>query len=118
MCDLADGTNDVEAKTIRKARRSHVCRGCHETIRPGTRYVITSVLFDGSWSTWKHCMRCDAMYTHLTERAWKADDDIVIAPSLDCGEKYEHAWGEAPPESIAALAFALPEDFATKESTP
>ncbi len=111
MCGIADGTNDAQSMVTRTARKAHACWGCRETILPGHRYKVTSVLYDGSWTTWKHCLRCDAIYAHLLQLAWDAYDDIAVAPSLDCGEDYEDAWGEAPPERIAALAFALPGDF-------
>lgn len=116
MCDIADGYNDITNHEHRTARKEHVCEGCGETIRKGDTYHHTSALFDGHWSTWKHCERCNAMMQALFA---EADDPIAIDPGLNCGETWESIGYGAPPEHVAALAFWLPgEPLPTKETTP
>lgn len=110
MCDIADGYNDIEAVSHPRARVGHVCQGCGETIRPGDTYAVTRVLYDGHWDGWKHCLRCEAIHSHLLDKARESRDPIAIAPGLDCGLEYEDSWGVQPPPWIAALAFALPSD--------
>ena len=102
MCDLeADETCPVWDESYRKARVAHECSGCGETIRPGMSYRRTAVLWDGAWSTWKHCQRCAAIVDALRVRL----QECFTADTLDlaCGE----VWHD-PPEHVAALAFALP----------
>jgi hypothetical protein len=35
---------------------------------------------------------------------------------LSCGEEYEKHWGCPPPDEIAALAFATPQELQTRAS--
>lgn len=106
MCDVADETTKGWTEKWRIARKEHRCVGCHETIRAGDRYHYGSGVFDGSGFSVKHCARCWAMVEALEkkpDRVWGESVNIY----LDCGE----VWSD-PPDEIAALAFALPSDFA------
>lgn len=111
MCDIAEGTNAVESTVRRRARIPHECDACEEAIHPGDEYIRTSVLYDGHWDDWKHCLRCDAIYRALLERADSSPDHLHIEPGLDCGSSWLEAWGESPPPEVEALAFAIPSDL-------
>lgn len=82
------------------ARKSHPCHGCGESILPGHRYRRSAALYDGSWSTWKHCGRCATLIDALKDRMGEYTTDML---DLNCGE----VWDEPPPD-VEALAFALP----------
>lgn len=56
---------------------------------------------------WKRCARCEAIYQHLISIAYDPYEDHP-EPDLGCRHGYEEMHGRAPPEEIAALAFALP----------
>jgi len=83
-------------ETYRKARVTHVCFGCDETIRTGDRYRYLSGVWDHKGESFKHCIRCAALLDALPSGAMLG---------LDCGEVWED-----PPEHIAALAFWTPGD--------
>jgi hypothetical protein len=102
---------DICADQWRKARRSHRCCACREEIAPGHRYHRTTFLFDGAWSVYERCERCQAIFEHLSERmAESGDSEEYCAAALNCGHDYEERWRGPPPEAIAALAFWLPGD--------
>lgn len=105
MCDLVSDAADVYEQQRRRARKRHACEACGETIMPGDTYVHTSSLYDGSWSTWKHCLRCSAIFEALHAEAYP--DRIAIDPALNCGTEWADTFGEVPPH-IEALAFWLP----------
>jgi hypothetical protein len=96
----------VDART---ARKDHTCDACDETIRPGHKYTRTALLFEGAWRVTKRCVRCEAIFQHLTERM-KGSSEEWCDGELNCGHDYEERWREPPPEAIAALAFWLPGD--------
>lgn len=108
MCDIDyDGANQVESGQWRKAAKQHTCDACSETIRKGDRYHVWRALYDGHWSSMKHCARCWTIVDGLSSA------DFVPGPvdlHLDCGHTWEEASGEPPPPHIAALAFWLPGD--------
>lgn len=102
-------------ETWRTARVEHSCVGCDrcddsrctgKSIKPGHRYRRTAVLFDGSWMTWKHCIRCAAMLDALRPRLRECFTTDTL--DLSCGE----VWDD-PPEHVAALAFVLPGESVT-----
>ncbi len=65
--------------------------------------------FEGHWDTVKRCQRCEKIHAHLVEE--RSESDEWPNDRLDCGHGYEEMHGgEAPPDEIAALAFALPGD--------
>jgi hypothetical protein len=103
MCDAQSG--DYSQRIVRRARRWHECWACREPIEPGTYYALNNGVGDGFWWTIKHCMRCDAMVKALHDRGVR-----VVDLDLNCGEIWER-----PPEHVAALAFALPSDFAGEQ---
>lgn len=107
MCDGGfDGHNDVEDGEWRTARKAHECCACDLPIRKGDRYHVLRTLYDGSWSTSKHCARCWTMCDLLAAAPFT--DGVVL--TLDCGVSWEDASGEPPPAYVAALAFWLPGD--------
>lgn len=101
FCTIWDQTEPI-------ARKEHACCGCRETIQIGRRYRKTVTMFEGSWEVFKNCMRCAAMIDALKRRMGSYTTEIHY---LNCGE----VWNDPTPE-IAALAFALPQDF--QEITP
>jgi hypothetical protein len=102
MCDEeASSSCPVWDETERTARREHACSGCEETIAPGHTYRRTATLWEGKWSTWKHCKRCAAMVDAL--RPHLGDCFTTEVLDLACGA----VWDD-PPEHVAALAFVLP----------
>ena len=109
MCDLADGFNDITRVSRVKARKWHECVACHEVIGPGHVYINGSALYDGHWSSWKHCLRCDQIFRSISA---ESEDPVAIDIGLDCGETWESAFGVKPPLNVAALAFWLPKDGA------
>lgn len=103
MCDAPDEYSDVWNEKQRKARVEHTCCACKETIRRGDVYRVTSSLYDGSWDTWAHCLRCAAMLDALGKRDGGTS---AIAMELDCGV----VWEDPPPE-VAALAFLTKDEI-------
>jgi hypothetical protein len=91
------------------ARKPTQCQACDETIPAGAKYTRVGILFEGHWDTVKRCQRCEKIHAHLVEE--RSESDEWPNDRLDCGHGYEEMHGgEAPPDEIAALAFALPGD--------
>ena len=105
MCELADGHCDIHRNDLRKAIKDHKCFACDEPIRKGDKYYNGASLFDGSWTWWKRCQRCEAMFDHIQG---ETEDLLAIDARLACGETWESVFGCKPPEHVAALAFWLP----------
>jgi hypothetical protein len=106
MCDHGDyDGNDAEVSIWRRARIAHECCACELPIRRGDRYHIWRTLYDGSWSTLKHCERCWAMVDALGDADFTGGSVML---TLNCGETWDRASGGPPPPHIAALAFWLP----------
>lgn len=107
MCDLADPC-DIWDGTWPRARKSHSCQACAETIEPGHLYHRLASLYEGQWDHWKHCRRCWAIFEAIVD---KFRDDgagpVAVDLGLDCGESWKDVFGDVPPE-VEALAFALP----------
>jgi len=97
--------------TWRRARKAHVCCACHQTIRPRDRYHYTSIVFDGSAGSYKHCARCRMILENISA----ASGDYVYI-RLDCGQLWEDVIGKVPDE-IAALAFMTPDQAQTALET-
>ena len=110
MCDYDGEHPEFESRTWRTARKQHTCCACAETVRPGDRYHITAGRWDGQMETYKHCARCWG----VCEALWK-EGSSWIDFHLNCGETWESAFEEDPPAEVAALAFALPRDFAAAQ---
>jgi len=47
------------------ARKEHTCCECGRIIRIGERYRLEKNVFDGSFDTFKTCVDCDSVRTHL-----------------------------------------------------
>lgn len=102
MCDYdGDGADVVLRSAFVTARKVHKCFACRERIKAGDRYHIEQGKWDGEFTTYKHCLRCWSMVQAL----WRIKGLTFVEFGLDCGE----IWDD-PPESVAALAFALPGD--------
>lgn len=116
MCgaDRDDG-DDFRVAVKRTARTVHTCYACSETIRPGDRYNVFRSLYDGYWTTLKHCARCWAMVKILCNADFGSGTVVL---SLDCGDTWEDASGSPPPDDVAALAFWLPGDPLPGMATP
>jgi hypothetical protein len=112
VSSFSDGEScEVTDDVWRKARKTHTCSACRETIAPGQRYHRTFYVFEGDPGVVIRCARCEAIYTHLNARMRdEGDHGEYCAAELDCGDTYEERWEEAPPPEIAALAFWLPGD--------
>ena len=78
-------------ETVRKARKEHRCYACGETIRRGDRYRYTSGVWDGRGESFRHCLQCAAILSHLT--------DMGAEPllNLNCGHEYSEAFDVSPP---------------------
>ncbi len=57
MCDEASFRDERK----RKARKAHRCTECGREILPGESYTAGRMIWEGEWSTYKTCSRCDAM---------------------------------------------------------
>jgi hypothetical protein len=102
MCDVDyDEAVKVWDELTRKARMRHQCTGCREIIEPGHVYRRTATLFDGRWTTYKHCLRCSVIVDALRLKPDHEFGETTLL--LACGEVWEN-----PPPHIEALAFALP----------
>jgi hypothetical protein len=103
MCEL-DTDHAVTSSERRRARKLHVCCACGETIPVAALHVYTTQLYGGDWQHWRHCARCWLMVDAVISRGescyWQ----------LDCGASWEAAFGAAPPDDVAALAFLTPRE--------
>lgn len=107
MCEDADGCNDIESHDIARAQKRHICSGCGSAILPGQFYTRSSVLYDGHWSSWKHCGRCARLMEELLD---KHGAYTAVDPEFCCGLTWRDAFDEDPPEEIQALAFVNPNE--------
>lgn len=101
MCH-ADEFLSVCRPEDRRARKSHACAACSETIGPGEQYRRWFAIVDGEPMVTKQCWRC---YLIWTEIAARTEDPVLL--TLDCEASWADVFGEMPPE-VEALAFALP----------
>lgn len=44
-----------------KARKAHRCEECNDVIVPGELHMRRKVRFDGEFSSWRTCMRCEKL---------------------------------------------------------
>ena len=107
MCDI-DAEDGCVRETKRQARKEHTCTGCGETISPKHIYIETASLYDGCWSTCKHCARCNALFDAIVAKARETSFSYVVAidPRFSCGESWVDNFGPPPPE-VVALAFMV-----------
>ncbi len=61
--DIDEGAEVSLVKVI-TARKEHICCECHETIKAGQKYEQATLLFDGSWMTYKTCIPCQRIRDH------------------------------------------------------
>lgn len=99
----ADEYADAFSERNPKARKSHTCSACYETIPPGIKYWRYGSVFEGTADTFKHCARCRAIMRAIRDHGPRGPIDM----QLECGESWEDVIGECPPE-VQALAFMLP----------
>jgi predicted RNA-binding Zn-ribbon protein involved in translation (DUF1610 family) len=105
MSHAVDETYDVYEERTHRARKPRTCNACEQPIDAGEKYVAVFIVFDGDREALSRCARCQTIHLHLRK---KGDGEMWPDEKLDCGEDYEEHWGEAPPDEVAALAFALP----------
>lgn len=78
---LACCTDGDQASVVRveyrKARVTHRCCGCRAEIATGDEYRHHSELFEGYWSTWKHCETCASLLGAFWEVGLCADPEDV-----------------------------------------
>jgi hypothetical protein len=99
----------VYHETFPRARKFHTCEACRETVFPGQKYCRVSIVWEGTVTDYKRCMRCQRLHEHLREVLAKVSDgECWPDETLDCGHSYQDMHGKEPPPEIAALAFALP----------
>ncbi len=110
MCDLDGEVAEVQDTYTRRARKDYWCCACGDKIERTHLYKRTGALFDGSWSTYRHCLRCWAMLDAIFKRGESA------SWYLDCGESWEDVFGELP-DDVARLAFMTPEEAQQELST-
>ena len=114
MSYSCDETYDVYNETRTKARKAHTCSACKDTIAPGHLYTRVAVVFDGTVTSYKRCVRCQTLHKHLRELC---SYDMWPDERLACGMAYEEEWGELP-EEIEELAFLTPEEAQKRLLTP
>lgn len=104
MCDEWESDQTLFSQRQVRARKEHACYACGETIRPGDRYLRTAQKDDGVFYDFHHCLRCSAIMDALIEAG--ADS---VQYNLNCGTRYEDAFGPIP-DSVARLAFMTPDE--------
>ncbi len=89
MCGEADERCAVWRATWVRARKTHECMACNETISATERYHRVNWVHDGTAGTYKHCARCWEVYSILLAEASEDDWLVYVDPYLNCGERYE-----------------------------
>jgi hypothetical protein len=103
----------VYRETLRCAAKEHRCDACKEPIAKGHRYYVVTWIFEREADGVKRCLRCQTIHEHLRH---VGESDMWPDEKLNCGEEYEEHWGCPPPDEIAALAFATPQELQTRAS--
>ena len=65
----------------RKARKDHKCYECHGIIQKGEKYHNHHGVWDGSGSTYKVCVECDALRDQI-DQGWIDYDELTPFGSL------------------------------------
>ncbi len=55
---------------VRKARKSHKCCECNETITIGDQYQYSSGVWDGDPRSYKQCLRCGEIFEKLSHAGY------------------------------------------------
>lgn len=96
-----DDGADVADVTIRRARKSHRCEECRETIAVGQSYEHTSMLYEGTWERYRTCLPCAEIRNALScdgswvwGQLWRNAADVTFpafqrASPIDCLAKIE-----------------------------
>lgn len=109
-CEV-DGYNAVESYTERRARKVHECSCCDEPIRVGDVYVTIFVVYDGDPRTYKHCLRCHAVFQAAAKRHQDLHTGESVRFDLGCGHDWRETFDEDPPETVAKLAFMTADEL-------
>lgn len=59
MAGVIDDYPAIFNSDKRKARKEHICYECRGAINKGESYFVDSMIFDGEWSKYKICSKCD-----------------------------------------------------------
>lgn len=101
MCERPD----AYVETTRRARKEHRCVECHKTIAPGELYQYVSGVWEGSASSFKTCLTCDAVRSFLSGPPNGIDciafgdlftvlrEDVYLGPLADVATTCENAAG-------------------------
>lgn len=77
MCDYGgDEISDAWIRTQRRARRNHMCCECFRQIAKGDRYEISSVIFDGTVTSYKTCLTCVDRYNAHVTAHMEIEEDV------------------------------------------
>lgn len=75
-----------------KARKSHVCEECRNTIRAGDAYERVSGLWEGQWETFRTCLGCVSLrqYTegYVPCVCWQHGN--MVEDCLETLQEYAH----------------------------
>lgn len=89
-----------------RARKTHTCCGCGETIRKGDRYRNESGIWDGRAERYKYCARCHALISAVL--AQPGNEGFVHG--FMCDHSWEEIFESDPPPEVATLAFMTPDE--------
>lgn len=67
-CGVDVEPSDLQRTTTVRARTTHRCCECGDTIAKGGTYEVIDALNDGSWSRYKTCELCVRIRTDLCPR--------------------------------------------------
>lgn len=102
MCDDDRDYPDFCGEHRRKAAKKYSCCACGENILKGDYYIYISGCWDGEFSSFKQCLRCNAMMEGIIKIT---GENALI--TLNCGEEFQP--GEAP--TLEHLAFVTREEM-------
>ena len=61
MCECDLDSPAIFEQVARKASKQHKCCECKRLIEPAETYIVTSGLWEGKWSHYKHCSECELL---------------------------------------------------------
>lgn len=94
--------SDFQTTTMPKARKSHRCPECGETIQPGQRYARTTGLYEGDFISAIQCEPCHAF-------GERYHDSLNLCSFLNCDEKV-YQFGSMLEEAAEHLGLYRAED--------
>lgn len=91
-----EGPSVFSAKVV-KARKTHTCGECGETIQPGECYEVYSGCWEGEWNTHKTCSSCKAIRDDLCSCGYvfgqlREAVGEVLGMDYVTGEHYTHGY--------------------------